>query len=252
MLVIVMSSVSQATGLFKLKVSGIRNSASLMPSSPFGQIFQQTKENRKTSEFKSQYTVTNAYAAALQGLSSDNIKQGSNEYNEVNTYTVTFTPYSTSKANPMSILLSYPATVNPTANSANCIVKAGSTSTTVDDCAKIENARLFKIANAIPANHTGPVTIAVELQNPADNWGTVGVKIKTYEVKDGNEYLADILEGNQLIPLLKCIAPCKECQDVSKGPFVDKNYCTECWMNYPQQYLQTKVPWDGKKGTATC
>lgn len=36
--------------------------------------------------------------------------------------------------------------------------------------------------------------------------------------------------------------------DASKGGLVDKKYCTECWMQYPQRYLQTTTKWDGNKG----
>lgn len=65
MMVIQMASVSQKTGLFKVRVNGIRNAPSLKPSSPFGQIYQATSDNKKTSEFKNKVTLTNLYAAAL-------------------------------------------------------------------------------------------------------------------------------------------------------------------------------------------
>jgi hypothetical protein len=96
-------------------------------------------------------------------LSDKNVKQGSNEYNVSNIYVISFTPYSVSKTNKMNILLSYPATVNPATNSENCFVTAGTAKTTAEDCTKIENARLFKIMNAIPPNYSGEVKIQIEL-----------------------------------------------------------------------------------------
>lgn len=215
-----------------MRVNGIRNAPSLKPSSPFGQIYQTTSDNKKTSEFKNNFTLTNAYAAGLQDLGSKNIIQGSNEYSEVNVYQITFKPYSVSKANKMNIQLSYPATVSPSPKSTECYVEAGNYRSPQGKCSKIEGARLFKIVDAIPANHSDMVKIFIELENPPDNWGRVGVKIKTYEQgPNGTEFLADILEGNELIPILKCIAPCKECKD--KGAVIDKNYCTECWLSFP-------------------
>jgi len=74
-----------------------------------------------------------------------------------------------------------------------------------------------------------------------DNWGEIGFKIKTYEIDpddDSVKYLVDMIEGNELIPNLKCTAPCKECKEVG-GEVVDMEYCTACWQNKPQKYLYT-------------
>lgn len=68
-----------------------------------------------------------------------------------------------SKTNKMNILLSYPSTVRDAPESANCIVTAGNYKTTTADCKKIENARLYKITNAIPANYEGEVKIEIVL-----------------------------------------------------------------------------------------
>jgi hypothetical protein len=61
------------------------------------------------------------------------------------------------------------------------------------------------------------------MKNPVDNWGEVGFKLKTYEEvpgapadpKDPNskpgeaeEFLVDMLEGNELLPALPCEQPC--------------------------------------------
>lgn len=80
------------------------------------------------------------------------------------------------------------------------------------DCRKLEGSRLFKIDNAIPYDHDAKVVIEINLNNPVDNWGTIGLKIKTFEIYGEDEYLVDQLEGNELIPNLKCLAPCKECK----------------------------------------
>lgn len=152
----------------------------------------------------------------------------------------------------MNILLTYPGTVNSLEdftdksgkkwNTEGCTVVAGKTTSDPNNCKKIEGSRLIKITNAIPANHDGDVKIIVNLRNPSDNWGTIGVKIKTYEAdtKTNEEFLADILEGNQLIPLLKCNVPCKFCKSaelIKSGKEVKENrdYCTECWgVNFPK------------------
>lgn len=98
-------------------------------------------------------------------------------------------------------------------------------------CKKIEGARLFKITNAIPARFDGEVQIKISFINPLDNWGEIGFKIKTMEEVGDETYLVDQLEGNELIPHLKCFAPCQYCYQTKKGkkPEFDKNYCTQCW-----------------------
>lgn len=74
--------------------------------------------------------------------------------------------------------------------------------------------------------------------------------------EDGdNTYLVDQQEGNELIPHLKCFAPCQYCYQTKKGkkPEFDKSYCTQCWQTHPLKYLQTDKPWkkDGS-GESTC
>jgi len=65
----------------------------------------------------------------LQGLGEHSITQGDVEYSANNFYEITFTPYSASKTYPLSILMSYPATVTPdeSAITGGCTVKAGAT-----------------------------------------------------------------------------------------------------------------------------
>jgi|DEB0MinimDraft_12_1074336.scaffolds.fasta_scaffold02860_2 hypothetical protein len=67
------------------------------------------------------------------------------------------------------------------------------------------------MTEVIPANYKGEVTIKIKMINPENNWGTVGFKIKTYEIIGEEEYLVDIIEGNELIPSLQCYAPCQYC-----------------------------------------
>jgi hypothetical protein len=89
------------------------------------------------------------------------------------------------------------------------------------------------------------VTIVIGFKNPVNNWGDIGFKLKTYELIEGTDsdkqYLVDSLEGNELIPNLKCIFPCKECltpsettNDVNE---VGTTFCTACWSNHPSKYL---------------
>lgn len=78
-------------------------------------------------------------------------------------------------------------------------------------CKKIEGARLFKITGAIPARFDKSVEIKISFKNPLDNWGEIGFKIKTMEEVGDETYLVDQLEGNELIPTLKCFAPCQYC-----------------------------------------
>lgn len=68
----------------------------------------------------------------------------------------------------------------------------GETKTSLEsDCKKLEGSRLFKITNAIPYGYDKKITININLINPKDNWGTIGLKIKTFEVFEDNEYLVD-------------------------------------------------------------
>ena len=127
-------------------------------------------------------------------------------------------------------MMSYPATTAPWDDTQNCIVTAyneagESIESKESDCNKLEGSRLFKMDNAIPYGYDAKVVIKINLINPVDNWGTIGLKLKTFETfsvmgvtPDGKEelipqeFLVDQLEGNELVPLLKCLAPCKECR----------------------------------------
>lgn len=79
------------------------------------------------------------------------------------------------------------------------------------------NARQFRAINAVKAGYSGKIQFKVQLRNPVDNWGTIGIKIKTFETyknADGTYtyYASDAHEGNDLIPNLKCRAPCEACK----------------------------------------
>ena len=198
-------------------------------SSFFTDIYQTTAKGNKVVLFNGKVSITNEYGAQLQGLSADSIKQIDDDYSKPNEYSISFTPFSIVKASSVNILLSYPTTVNPDPSTITngCIVVAGSFISDPKNCVKIEGARLFKITNAIPAGYSGKVTIRIKLINPANNWGKIGFKIKTFEnAADGEEYLVDMLESNQLIPILKCFAPCQYCLEGESKKSLDKNYCT--------------------------
>jgi hypothetical protein len=103
---------------------------------------------------------------------------------------------------------------------------------------KVSGANIFSVTNAIPAGYTGPAKIKISLRNPYDNWGEVGFKIRTQEVTpDGSSYFVDALEGNYLIPNLKCYAPCELCY-AENSVILNMNYCTKCWQNSVYKYLQ--------------
>jgi hypothetical protein len=154
--------------------------------------------------------VTNEFAADLQGLTEFSIVQETNEYGAINTYKITFTPFSSSKIHKTTLLFSYPATIEPdtSAVSGGCTVKAGATTSVSTNCKKIDGARIFKITEAIPSGYIGTVVLSIKLKNPTNNWGSIGFKLKTYEAFEGEEYLIDMLETNDLIPSLMCYAPC--------------------------------------------
>lgn len=83
------------------------------------------------------------------------------------------------------------------------------------------------------------MTIKIKFKNPWNNWGRVGFKLKTYELvvdpttKKKTEYIMNVVEGNELIPILKCLSPCEDCMQPPKGESenykVYKSYCTKCW-----------------------
>jgi hypothetical protein len=113
---------------------------------------------------------------------------------------------------------------------------------------------MYKAIGAIPPNYLGDVKVTFNLVNPKDNWGTIGFKIKTYEVIGDEEYIVDMIESNDLIPALQCYSPCQYCQKNSGGVVIDKNYCTQCWQNFEEKYLMTYSEFDfsSNKGSATC
>lgn len=187
------------------------------------------------------------------------------------TYRISFVPFSRNvnpDANPLMIHLSYPSTIEPISPNG-CEVEAaknadGSNTKAYDstDCAQTVGSRLFVIKNAIPYDYDALVTIVIGFKNPVNNWGEIGFKIKTYEVIEGadtdKQYLVDALEGNELIPHLKCIFPCKEClpedettNDVNE---VGTTFCTECWSNHPSKYLFEDTPYDfsNNAGNSSC
>lgn len=104
----------------------------------------------------------------------------------------------------------------------------------------------------MPPGYDDIVTIDFKLQNPEDNWGTVGFKIRTFEtvatgVVDPAEigYMVDKHENNELIPLLQCNTPCESCPfDEGTGETINRDYCTRCWKSRPQKYLMTYLPFD--------
>ena len=63
-----------------------------------------------------------------------------------------------------------------------------------------------------------------------------------------------MLETNELIPILKCFAPCQYCMEGESGKSIDKNFCTQCWQDTPFKYLMTPKPWDPstKDNQSTC
>lgn len=130
------------------------------------------------------------------------------------------------------LLFGYPNTVSVVEENFadSCHITVEGDDTKYGICEKVEGARFIKIMDAFPESTRGKVTINVKLVNPKDNWGTIGLGIKTYQIDGEEEYLVDKLEGNELIPNLKCIAPCKECQEDENGIVVDQTYCTECWQ----------------------
>lgn len=201
------------------------------------------------SEFGGTTAVANDYGAALQGLSGANIVQSSQEYNATAKYKINFTPYSVVEKAKVSILLQYPATISPSADVASrgCTVTTNLGTTNPSQCRKVQGAKLFNITDAIPAGYSGVVTINLEFKNPKDNWGTVGFKLKTYEVQKTattyKKYLVDMLESNELIPNLKCLAPCFQCKEQG-GTVIQKDFCVKCWQNKPQKYLMNYKPWN--------
>ena len=61
-----------------------------------------------------------------------------------------------------------------------------------------------------------------------------------------------MLEGNELIPNLKCTAPCKECMEIG-GEVVDMEFCTECWQDNPKKYLYTESQYSASgSGVSIC
>lgn len=81
-------------------------------------------------------------------------------------------------------------------------------------CYKSKDGRLLEIYDALNTNNDGfdkEVTLMITFENPVDNWGAVGFKIKTYEVTASGTALVDKLEGDALRPILQCQAPCNEC-----------------------------------------
>lgn len=228
--------------------------------------------NQDVSQYSGQtkpIVTINDYASDLLYLGSDNITQSSKEYSEEAQYGISFEPFSKMvdpDADALTILLAYPNTISPI-SASGCTVRAAKNLDGSDyresdptNCNQITGSRLFKIEKAIPFGFDGNITIYIKFKNPKDNWGEIGFKIKTYEIVEGatpdddtEQFLVDMLEGNELIPNLKCTAPCKECKEDDNKVVLDMEYCTECWQDNPKKYLYEKSPYspDGS-GESTC
>lgn len=96
-------------------------------------------------------------------------------------------------AKPLMIHLSYPSTISPLQDEG-CEVEAAKNADGTDikpydssDCARTAGSRLFVMENAIPYGHDALVTIVIGFNNPENNWGDIGFKIKTYEVIEGED-----------------------------------------------------------------
>jgi hypothetical protein len=263
MLKVVLNEVTQSSGLYKITAENIRNAPSLRRSGAFPAMYHAAlpdgpgSTEAKVAEFRGKSYVVNEFAADLQGLGWRNIVQSTTEYGAEAEFKITFTPHSTVKLNPAAILLAYPVGVEPAAEALDpaggCTVTAdeaqgGPVTTPKGNCEKIAGARLFKIKTAIPKGYGGPVTIALKMRNPADNWGAIGFKLKTYEEvttpgENGapdsiEEFLVDMLEGNELLPALPCEPPCQYCRasvdgltgsETHANKVKKKEYCTQCW-----------------------
>lgn len=86
------------------------------------------------------------------------------------------------------ILLNYPSTITPSdvTKSSGCVVTCGTITSPSgpESCKKIEGARLFQISQAIPENWQEECVIKISFNNPKDNWGNIGFKLKTYEIDE--------------------------------------------------------------------
>jgi hypothetical protein len=248
-------------------VSKVRNPPSTRRSSEFVAIYHATSAEQKVAAYTSQEEVIKGQApvymandkpAALQGLSRESITLVDDDYSAVTEYAITFTPYSWPKTNPTTLQHSYPATVEPSPadGSGGCSTSGGGTVFAQGaKCTKTKGARLLAVADAIKPGYSGPVTIKIKFKNPENNWGRVGFKLKTYELvvdpttKAKTEYLMNVVEGNELIPILKCLSPCEDCKQPPAGELVNykmyKSYCTKCWQDTktttsPLKYLHQK------------
>lgn len=70
---IALNRVTQSTGLFKISADFVKNPPSLKASSPFGDIYVETKLGAKTCQFTGSTNVVNEYASELLYLSKKNI-----------------------------------------------------------------------------------------------------------------------------------------------------------------------------------
>ena len=210
---------------------------------------------------QAQVFIANDKPAALQGLTRESITLVDDGYSKVTEYAIKFTPFSTSKTNPTTLQLSYPVSVSPEPadGSGGCSTRqSGKVVAQGSQCTKVEGARLMYVQDAIKPGVADAVTLTIKLKNPKDNWGRVGFKLKTYELvvdpttKVKTEYIMNVVEGNELIPILKCLSPCQDCKQppgtilsnpLYKSSFMMyKSYCTKCWPNGPLKYLH-QVPY---------
>jgi hypothetical protein len=142
-------------------------------------------------------------------------------------YLITFTPYSVIPKSFATIVLTYPSTVSLVDESvSSCGVYVKGSDTRYGKCSQVPGTRMIRIEDAIPAGYDKIVSIRIRMRNPPNNWGTVGVTLRTYEIVNQIDYLIDKLDTNALIPELKCNIPCMQCQEDGKGTVIDKSYCT--------------------------
>jgi hypothetical protein len=166
------------------------------------------------ASYKKETFIQNEYGSNLLGLGQDNIIQVNKEYSEPSPYTITFTPYSILKTSMPTIILSYPITVSLLDDfPADCFVTIQDSDVKFGKCSRVEGTRLVRIEDAFPSGYDKEVQISMKFINPVNNWGKIGILLKTYEVTGQEESLVDQLDTNALIPQLKCDSPCHQCQE---------------------------------------
>jgi hypothetical protein len=89
-------------------------------------------------------------------------------------------------------LVGYPITVSAPSDSADyCYVTIEGSTEKIGECTEDRKSRLFTIKNAYPKGYSGTVTIHLKLINPPNNWGTLGMILKTQEEGTTEDYYMD-------------------------------------------------------------